>query len=326
MAKQPSEKDKLKTNQKATIPMNTPIQISIKEPRRKVLTGVFPRSTSALILITLALGFFALSPAVKAVLPAPGGGYPGNNTAEGEDALFSLTTGSANTAIGRAALYDNTTGALNAANGAAALYNNTTGGQNTANGASALYSNTTADHNTATGCIALQNNTTGWQNTANGASALRSNTTGDDNTATGVASLQNNTTGVQNTADGAFALNGNINGTHNIALGYVSGYNLNGSHNVTLGYAAGYNINGSNNIALGDLAGASLTTGDDNIDIGNWGVAGEASTIRLGTVGTQTAAYIAGVAGVTVAGDPVVIDASGHLGTADISTFGHCRH
>ena len=37
--------------------------------------------------------------------------------------------------------------------------------------------------------------------------------------------------------------------------------------------------------------------------------------------GPQTATYIAGIAGVTVTGDPVVIDASGHLGTVDVSTL-----
>ena len=41
--------------------------------------------------------WFALSPAPKAfgVSPPPGGGYPGQNAAEGTDALFSSTSGSA---------------------------------------------------------------------------------------------------------------------------------------------------------------------------------------------------------------------------------------
>jgi hypothetical protein len=69
------------------------------------------------------------------------------------------------------------------------------------------------------------------------------------------------------------------------------------------------------NIALGLLAGQNLTTGDNNIDIGNEGVAGESNTIRIGTEGTHTATYIAGITGVTVSGEPVVVDSSGHLGT-----------
>src|SRR2546430_4561516 len=44
-------------------------------------------------LIPFVLACFALSPLARAVLPAPDGGYPGNNTAEGTDALFNLTPG-----------------------------------------------------------------------------------------------------------------------------------------------------------------------------------------------------------------------------------------
>src|SRR5438094_9136686 len=97
--------------------MNTSIQISIKGPRRNVLTNPFPCSTSALILITLALACFAFSPAARAVLPAPDGGYPNFNTAEGDNALSFLTTGENNTAIGFRALYVNTTGSYNTAPG-----------------------------------------------------------------------------------------------------------------------------------------------------------------------------------------------------------------
>jgi hypothetical protein len=46
----------------------------------------------------LALGFLALCPLAQAVTPAPDGGYPGFNTAEGQNALFSRTTGVWNTA------------------------------------------------------------------------------------------------------------------------------------------------------------------------------------------------------------------------------------
>src|SRR5438552_2785886 len=104
--------------------------------------------------------------------------------------------------------------------------------------------------------------------------------------------------------------------------------NETGNHNSAYGWAALSASNGNLNIALGDGAGYELTTGDNNIDIGNIGVAGEANTIRIGTqVFTQdsghaldhpahTATYIAGVSGATVAGGvAVVIDANGHLGT-----------
>ena len=50
--------------------------------------------------LLFALGTLALISPADAVIPAPDGGYPGFNTAEGENALKNLTTGSANTAIG----------------------------------------------------------------------------------------------------------------------------------------------------------------------------------------------------------------------------------
>src|SRR5947199_5574937 len=86
------------------------------------------------LLIGLALAWFALSPPAQAVTPPPDGGYPGFNTAEGSNALFSLTTGTENTATGANALHDNTTGSGNTATGSAALRFNTTGDFNTATG------------------------------------------------------------------------------------------------------------------------------------------------------------------------------------------------
>src|SRR5213593_759161 len=66
------------------------------------------------LLIPLALACFALSPPAQAVSPAPDGGYPNQNTAEGDFALYSLTPGTlANTAIGYQALFSETTGEAN---------------------------------------------------------------------------------------------------------------------------------------------------------------------------------------------------------------------
>ncbi len=67
------------------------------------------------VLIALTLGCLGLSPQARAVDPPPGGGYPNQNTAEDDDALFSLTTGADNTAMGFDALDSNTTGSDNAA-------------------------------------------------------------------------------------------------------------------------------------------------------------------------------------------------------------------
>ena len=77
--------------------------------------------------LTLVLAWLALAPAARAQLsPPPGGSYPGENTAEGTDALFSLTIGVLNTANGFQALFSNTTGNANTANGVNALLSNTT--------------------------------------------------------------------------------------------------------------------------------------------------------------------------------------------------------
>jgi hypothetical protein len=71
---------------------------------------------------------------------------------------------------------------------------------------------------------------------------------------------------------------------------------------------------------LGDLAGIDLTTGDNNIDIGNSGIAGESNTIRIGTQGTQNRTFIAGISGSVVSNSvPVRVNANGRLGTVPSS-------
>jgi hypothetical protein len=67
------------------------------------------------------LGLHVL-PHLQAVVPPPDGGYPGNNTAEGTDALLSLITGTDNTAMGFQALANNTDGDNNTAAGVRALF------------------------------------------------------------------------------------------------------------------------------------------------------------------------------------------------------------
>ncbi len=160
-----------------------------------------------LISLAIALAWFAPSPTAEArggLRPPPDGDYRNETTAEGKDALFSLTTGFGNTALGFNALYSNTEGSYNTAIGRNALLSNTTGFANTAIGAAALFNNTDGFGNTATGRLALFNNT-GGENVADGALALYSNTTGFGNTATGAFALYSNTTGAGNTVlgDGA---------------------------------------------------------------------------------------------------------------------------
>ena len=186
-------------------------------------------------LMAFMLSCFGLSTKLLAVVPAPDGGYLGANTAEGDSALFSLTTGASNTAIGFAALGSNTTGDFNTAEGSGALLFNTTGSSNTANGVNTLLHNTTGFQNVSTGVQALFSNTTGFHNAADGFQALFSNSTGNHNTADGDNALVHNTTGNLNTAVGGHALDQNITGSSNVALGFQAGFNITGNGNVCVG-------------------------------------------------------------------------------------------
>jgi trimeric autotransporter adhesin len=234
--------------------------------------------------VLIALVGLALSPMAQAVSPAPDGGYPGNNTAEGDSAIFSLTSGLDNTALGFQALFSNTTGNFNTAVGFDALVQNTTGFQNTATGVNALISNTTGSFNTANGVNTLSRNTTGFQNAATGVQALFSNTTGFHNTASGFQALLSNTTGNHNTADGDNALVHDTTGSLNTAIGaHTLDQNVTGSSNVAVGFQAGFSITGSGNVCIGQnilgLAGESNVT-----RIGNIAATAQANSIFV-TVG-----------------------------------------
>ncbi|HEU0209465.1 MAG TPA: tail fiber domain-containing protein [Candidatus Udaeobacter sp.] len=266
------------------------------------------RTSNHTISLIVAVGSAVLLflPGIQAVSPPPDGGYAGNNTAEGTQAFFSLTSGVDNAGLGFQVLYHNTTGNYNTAEGFRALFSNTNGAENTAQGFRALFSNTSGDRNTANGLNALTSNTTGNSNTAVGDSALFSNAGGAQNTASGDSALFANTEGSFNTATGVNALAHDNTGGNNTANGHAALFS---------------NTSGSNNVAIGRLAGSNLTTGDNNIDIGynvNGG-AGEANTIRIGNTDI-TDTFIRGISGATAAGGAAVFVASnGHLGTTTSS-------
>jgi Chaperone of endosialidase len=231
------------------------------------------------LLIAGAFACFGLLPKVEAVVPPPDGGYPGFNTAEGQNALFSLTTGVANTAVGWYSLFSNSDGSYNTGVGAGTLLfnlgNQTTGDgmQNTALGAAALLFNTTGSANTATGVTALLNNSEGSGNTANGWGALSHNNgnppDGSANTAVGAGALFTNTTGDSNTAIGENALVSNTTGSGNTAVGVRAlDHNTSGSLNVALGVNAGHDVvTAQNAICIGlNVFGADV---GDSCFIGN---------------------------------------------------------
>ena len=300
------------------------------------------KNTTSIIL--LALVCFGFLPTVRAVSPPPDGGYPGANTAEGDNALFNLTTGIWNTALGAQALNRNTTGHQNTATGYQSLLRNTIGGQNTANGARSLSNNLAGDENTATGYQSLFSNTVGGQNTASGAWSLFSNvygsgntadgskalarntsghfntavgaqtlwrsTVGENNTAIGAGALTHNTTAGLNTGIGSNALEHNTTGDANTATGYAaSDRNGTGDENTANGLLALYNnSSGSNNLALGARSGGNVITADNVICIGA-NVAGD---------DVSNSTWIANIYGVIPQSGttvPVVVSDTGQLGT-----------
>jgi hypothetical protein len=247
---------------------------------------------TALLLVGFGLACFG-SVTVKAVNPPPDGGYPGQNTAEGDNALFSLseTDGAFNTAVGWDSLFSNVTGSLNTGVGAGALALNT-GHNNTATGAVALLLNDIGSNNTAVGTAALAFNGGGIGpsdssgNTAVGAGAAARNTRGSGNTALGAAALANNSgSGSEssgNTAVGAFALTGTMTTTAqlNVAVGlYALTSDTEGALNTAVGAssdvfnietsaALGRNTTGMFNTAFGAGALQHNTSGGSNIAVG----------------------------------------------------------
>jgi len=194
----------------------------------------FKTNTPALV-IGFALACAALLPCAQGVTPAPDGGYAGFNTAEGQNALFSRTTGLWNTGLGAFTLYRDTSGNGNTAVGINGLRNNVTGGFNTAVGLNTLYFNNGDPING-----------TGSENSALGAYALFHNTTGGDNTALGAFALSSST-GFQNTAIGDSALM-NLNvGAGNVGVGESAGYNVTTANNVICigAFVAGADVDNS---------------------------------------------------------------------------------
>ena len=211
----------------------------------------------ALLLIPLVFACFALSPAAQAVSPAPDGGYPGQDTAEGQNALLNLTTGGFNTANGWLSLRAVTTGSFNTGVGAGTLALNI------------------ADNNTATGAGALLSNTSGQGNTATGVQALFSNIT-SFNTANGYRALVNNTASF-NTAIGSNALSN----MGNIGLGNDAGANVTTASNVTCIGALGANVD--NSCYIGRIFGAGVSGGSVAVFVGSDGKPGtNVSSRRFG--------------------------------------------
>jgi len=250
----------------------------------------------------------------EAALTIPQAPLPGFNTADGDHALFNVTTGNSNSAFGWYALFADTDGSFNTGLGAAALALNN-GNQNTAVGTAALLFNTTGSNNTAVGVLALENNEGGNSNTAVGRGALANNIDGVEHTAVGSQALTNNTSANDNTAVGLLALSSNVDGTSNTAVGAAAlRDNVSGDNNQALGRGALRFCTGNNNIAIGREAGANMTTANNVISIGS---PGDGSAFTTGD-----RCFIGNIRGVNVGnsdGIPVIVDSDGQLGTSNSS-------
>ncbi len=131
------------------------------------------------------------------------------------------------------------------------------------------------------------------------------------------------------TTAGATALGylaGNGSGTQSTFIGSFSGNSAGGNFNTGIGYASLSQVTtGDNNIALGDSSGQGYTTTEsDNIVIGNLGTTGESNTIRIGTQGSgagqQNVAFMAGITGVTTSTPTLAtINPSGQLGDSAVT-------
>jgi hypothetical protein len=213
----------------------------------------------------------------------------------------SANSGLGNSGFGIQSLSVNTTGIRNSAFGMLALGANSTGHRNSAFGSFALDANTTASNNSAFGYASLGANITGTGNSAFGSFALDANTTASNNSAFGYASLGANETGTGNSAFGSQALLNNTTDSSNSAFGFNALSSLS---------------SGNTNIGVGLAAGGQLTTGSNNIYIGNVGAGTESGQLRIGSLGVQTNAFVAGIAGNVVTGSAVLVSGTGELGVA----------
>jgi trimeric autotransporter adhesin len=298
------------------------------------------QKATPLFLITLLIVCFGPRK-LEAVTPPPDGGYPGANTAEGDNAFLSLTTGAYNTAIGFASLRALTIGNLNTATGADTLLVNTAS-ENTATGAGALLSNTTGSSNTANGALALLGNTDGSFNVAVGAGALQTGAEGNDNTAVGFdalhsggdhdtavgsGALQSQEAGGDNTAIGFQALSADRQGMGNTAIGNLAlPANEIGLSSTAVGSGALLNYLGNKpfsggNTGIGASALGNDTTGENNTALGNSAgsnVTTASNVICIGAAGNNVdnSCYIGQIFGATSSnGVGVFVNSNGRLGT-----------
>lgn len=142
-----------------------------------------------------------------------------------------------------------------------------------------------AIHNTGLGSLSLNAITEGLNNTSLGYNSASLIDVGNGNVAVGAASLSTLASGDNNTAVGLNALDSVASGFNNIAIGFGAGSNY-------------------------------VTNESGNVLLGNDGVVGDGTTMRLG--GTITSTYIAGIYGHSPSGTAQIayVDTNGLMTSA----------
>lgn len=161
-------------------------------------------------------------------------------------------------------------------------------------------------------------------NVAMGSFSLKTSNNGIGNTGIGynaLSLLSGTSAASYSTGIGYGALQNGTVESMEIAIGKNSLINDNGSNNVAIGnLSLSSTTNAVNNIAIGYQSAINYANSEsNNIDIGNSGISKENGTIHIGTPGTQTNLFIAGITNTTAAnfsGTPslMAIDAKGLVG------------
>lgn len=220
---------------------------------------------------------------------------------------------SGNIFIGRLAGLNTTTGNSNFFLGNSCGGDNLTGHDNVAIGNNAFQNQTDSDFNVMIGNFAGRgvdgqnclNNvfigyhsgfdiTTGQGNVALGRESLDNNTSGSHNFALGQNTFYNNLTGQYNIGIGTSAGQGSAGNSHSncIFIGYKAGFLNQGNRNMFIGYQCGDNVTtGTDNILIGDDLDASSGTVSNELNIGG-AITGDLSTGAVTIATSLTAGTI----------------------------------
>lgn len=283
-------------------------------------TLTFSNATSGTITlqpVVGALGSVTLTlPATSGTIALTGsGGFPVSSTASGAPVILtsssSTITGTNNSIIGPSAAATLINGTGNVVIGSST----DTGGSGTNNcvaigilavapsngvaiGNSAGHAGCTANHFVAIGTSAGTAIVGGGENTFVGASAGAACSSGSDNTFIGYTAGSSCGSTTQNTYVGSNCGNNNSAGAHNTFMGYAAGNAANSSDDTFLGHGAAQNYSKSGgsgaNVAVGHLSAQSLSTGTNNVIIGDSANVGAGSASNMVAIGNAAVAPTGG--------------------------------